>query len=76
MAPRSLDITPCHFFIWGYVNDQVFVPPLPRDLADLKPWIIAVVKNTDAPVLMCVWQEPEYRINVCHVTRGAHIEHL
>jgi hypothetical protein len=23
-----------------------------------------------------VWQEPEYRIDVCRVTRGAHIEHL
>jgi hypothetical protein len=22
------------------------------------------------------WQELEYRIDVCHVTRGAHIEHL
>jgi len=22
-----------------------------------------------------VWQEFEYRINVCRVTRGAHIEH-
>jgi hypothetical protein len=26
--------------------------------------------------MMHVWQELEYRINVCHVTRGAHIEHL
>jgi hypothetical protein len=24
----------------------------------------------------CVWQEVEYRIDVCRVTRGAHIEHL
>ena len=23
-----------------------------------------------------VWQQLEYRIDVCHVTRGAHIEHL
>jgi len=23
-----------------------------------------------------VWQRPEYRIDVCRVTRGAHIEHL
>jgi hypothetical protein len=25
---------------------------------------------------VCVWQEHEYRIDVCRVTRGAHIEHL
>ena len=27
-------------------------------------------------MLTSVWQELEYRINVCRVTRGAHIEHL
>ena len=50
--------------------------PLPRDLADLKAWIIAAVGNIDAPMLTCVWQEDEYRIDVCRVTGGAHIEQL
>jgi len=45
-------------------------------LADPKPRIIAAVKNIDAPVSTSVWQELEYRIDVCRVTRGAHIEHL
>ena len=49
---------------------------MPRDLADLKTRIIAAVKNIDAPMLTRVWQELEYRIDVCRVTRGAHIEHL
>jgi hypothetical protein len=48
---------------------------LQRDLADLEAWIIAAVKNIDAPMTL-VWQELEYRIDVCRVTRGAHIEHL
>jgi hypothetical protein len=47
-----------------------------RDLADLKARIIAAVKNIDAPMLTRVWQELEYRIDVCRITRGAHIEHL
>jgi hypothetical protein len=38
--------------------------------------IVAAVKNIDAPVLMRVWQELEYRIDVCRVTRGAHIEQI
>ena len=29
-----------------------------------------------APMFTRVWQELEYRIDVCHVTRGAHIELL
>jgi hypothetical protein len=64
-------------FLWRYVKDRVFVPPLPRDLADLKARIIiAAVKNSDSPMLTRVWQELEYRIDVCRVTRGAHTEHL
>ena len=55
---------------------KVFVPPLPCDLADLKARIIAAVKNVDALTLTRVWQELEYRIDVCRVTRGAHIERL
>jgi len=47
-----------------------------QDLADLKPRIIAAVKNIEAPMLTRVWQELEYRIDVCRVNRGAHIEHL
>ena len=27
-------------------------------------------------MLTRVWQQTEYRIDVCRVTRGAHIEHL
>jgi hypothetical protein len=30
----------------------------------------------DAPMLTRVWQELEHRVDVCHVTRGAHIEQL
>jgi len=48
----------------------------PHDLADLKARIIAAVKNIDSPMLTRVWQELEYRIDVCRVTHGAHIEHL
>ena len=37
-------------------------------------------KKTKGPTLMelmtCVWQQLEYRIDVCRLTRGAHIEHL
>ena len=56
--------------------EKLFVLPLPRDLADLKAQIIAATKDIDALMLTRVWQELEYRIDVCRVTRGAHIEHL
>jgi len=47
-----------------------------RDLTDLMARTIAAVKNIDAPMLTRVWQELEFRIDVCRVTPGAHIEHL
>jgi len=49
---------------------------LPRDLADLKARIIAAVKNIDAPMLKRVWQELEYRKDLCRITSGAYIENL
>jgi hypothetical protein len=55
---------------------HLYFPSLPRDLADLKARVVVAVKNIDAPMLMRGWQELEYRIDVCRVTRGAHIEHL
>ena len=61
--------------LWLLCNVH-FVPPFPRDLADLKARIIAAVKNIDAPMLTRVWQEIECRIDVCRVTSGAHIEHV
>jgi hypothetical protein len=76
LPPRSPDIKPSDFFLWGYVKDQVFVPPLPCDLTDLKTCITAAVKNNDTSMLIRVWQELEYSINLCCVTRGAHTEHL
>ena len=33
--PRSPDITPCDFYLWGYIKDNVYVPPLPTTLDDL-----------------------------------------
>jgi hypothetical protein len=58
-------------YILCKVKDLVFVPPLSRDLADLKARIIAALNNIDAPMLTGVWQL-QYRNAVCRVTRGAH----
>jgi len=42
----------------------------------IKAQIITAVKNIDAPMLTRLWQELEYHIDVCRVTRDAHIEHI
>ena len=70
------DLTPCDFFLWGYVKDRVYVPPLPRDLPELRLRIMDAVATIDVHMLERVWQELDYRIDVCRVTKGGHIEHL
>jgi hypothetical protein len=40
------------------------------------PCLKAGTKNIDAPLPTRIWQELEYSIDVCRVTRGANIEHL
>ena len=34
--PRSPDLTPLDFFLWGFVKDRVFVPPLPANAVELR----------------------------------------
>jgi len=74
--PRSPDLTPCDFFFWGFVKDTVFVPPLPANLQDLRNRTTAAVALVDRDMLTHVWNEMDYHIDVCHITKGGHIEHL
>jgi hypothetical protein len=74
--PRSPDLTPCDFFLWGFVKNIFHVPPLPTTLQELKECITAAVMNIDRQMLLKVWAELDYRLDVCRVTKGAHIEHL
>jgi hypothetical protein len=45
--PRSPDLTPRDFFLWGNVKEQLFVPPLPLDIDELKLTITAAVETID-----------------------------
>jgi len=59
-----------HFFLWGFVKYQVFVPPLPANVVELRTRITAAV----AEMLRSVWQETDYRWEVCRITNGSQIE--
>jgi hypothetical protein len=74
--PRSPNATPCHFFVWGYVKDQVYVPPLPASIPELNVRIRTAIETITADMLEKVWNKLHYRIDVCRITKGAHIEHL
>jgi hypothetical protein len=74
--PRSPDLTPCGFFLWSYIKDRFFVPPLPVSLNELKQRITTAVASVDKDMLRSAWTELDYRIDICRVTKGSHVEHL
>jgi hypothetical protein len=74
--PRSPDATPCDFFVWSYVKDQLYVPPLPASIPELKVRIRTATETITADLLEKVWNELVYRVDVCRITKVAHIEHL
>jgi len=76
LPPRSPDATPCDFFLWGYVKDQVYVPPLPASIPELEVRIRTAIETFAADMLQTVWNELDCRVDVCRITKGAHIEHL
>jgi hypothetical protein len=49
---------------------------LPRDLPQLRRRIVEAVAAIDSQMLQRVWQELDYRTDICRVTKGGHIEHL
>jgi hypothetical protein len=52
------------------------VPPQPASIPDLKNRITAIVETITPDMLIKVWRELDYRLDVYRVTKGAHIEHL
>jgi hypothetical protein len=49
---------------------------MPRDLPQLRQRIVEAVAAIDSQMLQRVWQELDYRIDICRFTKGGHIEHL
>jgi hypothetical protein len=45
-------------------------------IPDLKNRITVAMETIALDMLIRVWQELYYRLDVCRVTKGAHIEHL
>ena len=76
LPPRPPDATSCDFFLWGYVKDQAYVPPLPASIPELKVRIRTAIQTITADMLQTVWNELDCRVDVCRITMGAHIEHL
>ena len=68
-----------HPVIFSYgdtLKDNAYKSPLPQNVWELQDRIRAVVQTIDGNMLKRVWQELDYRIDICRVRKGTHIEHL
>jgi hypothetical protein len=60
VPPRSPDANPCDFFPWDYVNDEVYIPPLPARIPELKVRIRTTIETITADMLQTVWNGLDY----------------
>jgi hypothetical protein len=66
--PRSPDLSPLDFSIWGYLKDKVFVLPLPASLEELRARMTETVATINADMIHRIWDEISYRWDICRVT--------
>jgi hypothetical protein len=68
------DLTPMDFFLWRYVTDVVHSGMMMKSLPDLRQRITSDIAVVPVDVLSRVWDEVEFRFDVCGSVSGAHIE--
>ena len=73
--PRSPDLSPLDFFLWGYLKTEVYRTP-PRSLRELKRRIIAALRATPLEAIKNALNALPLRCLQCRRRRGGHIEGL
>lgn len=71
--PRSPDLNPCDFFLWGYLKKMVY-NPLPKTLDDLKANIEREIKNISQETLKLTFLDFKKRCELIISADGGHIE--
>lgn len=71
--PRSPDLNPCDFYLWGYLKSVVY-NPIPKTLDDLKINIEREIKKISKQVLKSCFLNLEKRCNLILSAEGGHIE--
>ena len=67
--PRSPDLTPADFFLWGLLKGKVY-KNIPRTIEQLKDAIRQEIQAVNVDTLGKVFQNLEKRIKVCLVVKG------
>lgn len=73
--PRSPDLAPCDFFLWGYLKSKVYVNK-PRTLADLRDSIRSEIASITVEMLEKVMTNFGERLQECITMRGRHLSDI
>ncbi|CAF1581905.1 unnamed protein product [Rotaria sp. Silwood1] len=74
-APRSPDLTPLDFYLWGHLKNNVYQSPI-KDLDELKTRIHNEIKSISKTTLSNVFSNIIKRMELCISVDGDHFEHL
>lgn len=76
-CPRSPDLTPCDFSLWGIIKDRVYAQN-PRDVNHLKALIEEEFQSLTDNINSCqaICRSVAKRCQMCISTEGEHFEHL
>lgn len=70
--PRSCDLTPLDFFLWGHVKDKVYANA-PQSIQDLKDGIREVIEDIQPQMCELVMENFMKRIWCCKRSHGGHL---
>ena len=71
--PRSPDLNPCDFFLWGYLKERVY-NPIPDSLDTLKRNITREFKNISKDTLKNTFDDFYKRLEILKTNGGGHVE--
>jgi hypothetical protein len=74
--PRSPDLTPCDFSLWGIIKDRVYAQN-PRNINHMKALITEFASlNDDIELCETICNSVYDRCQMCQKQEGKHFEHL
>jgi hypothetical protein len=74
IIPRSPDLTPPDYFLWGYLEGRVYQNK-PRTIDALKANITEEIQAVTADVLARTFQNMARRVQSCMDANGGHFQH-
>jgi hypothetical protein len=73
--PRSPDLSPCDFFLWGYLKEKVYAHR-PHTIQELKDYIREEIQGIPVNMLRKVMDNVRQHAEMCVISNGAHLSDI